>query len=104
MKLFVALTFLLEGAAAFPSVLNTLEHALEKRQRPTGQSGCSTSARCNAVYNVPDSAIVVNQAGRAANRAKPQCGALAPCATWSESQLGQYPPKTSNLQIANIVF
>lgn len=83
MKLSAAIFLGLQGAAAFPGVLNTLE------KRATGQSGCSTSSKCNQQYAVSDSQVIVNPAAQAANAKVPNCGALTPCATFSESQKGE---------------
>lgn len=92
MKLLVAFLLGLHGASAFPFVLETLE------KRAAGQSGCSTSAKCNEKYDVSDAEVGYDPnnptAAQKANAAVPNCGALTPCFTFDATAQKGGPDQT----------
>lgn len=85
MKSIFTLALALEGAYAFPGVLNTLA------ERAAGQGGCTTSSLCNQKVTISNSQIKYDPnnptAAQKASAARNQGGALTPVTTFDESQL-----------------
>lgn len=88
----------LQGASAFPGVLNTLAER-HLRERATAQSGCTTSSKCNQKITISNSQIGYNpKAPTPAQKAHAKtqnCGLVNFCSVFDEeeqtvSTTGQY--------------
>lgn len=76
MKTFAGLFLALQGASAFPAVMEAVANS-EKRS-----SGCTTSTLCNTKYTVTDADIDYNPdaptAAQVASAGRNHCGNLTP--------------------------
>lgn len=94
MKFLALLAIALQGANAFPAVLSDVIERAALEARAAGQSGCSTSAKCNQKYDVSDAQIGYNAnaptAAQKASAARQNCGGVNVCTTFDATeQLGE---------------
>lgn len=85
MKSLTFVVLALQGVSAFPSVLESVA-----KRATVGQSGCTTSAKCNRQYAVSDSQVGYDAnnptAAQKIQAGIDNCGVLCPCTTFNAAE------------------